>query len=67
MFNAIRKYAYERRRGIATTVGFLGGAYLAGQYVVARLEEYREQVVQDRAAREKFVSTNFVLMKRICR
>ncbi|KDQ09203.1 hypothetical protein BOTBODRAFT_58844 [Botryobasidium botryosum FD-172 SS1] len=52
MFTTIRKYAYERRRGIATTVGFLGAAYLAGQYVVARLEEYREQVVQDRAARE---------------
>lgn len=53
MFTSIRRYLWERRRGFATTAGFLGGLYLFGQYVFHRLDEMREKVMQERAAKEK--------------
>ncbi|GJJ14659.1 hypothetical protein Clacol_008925 [Clathrus columnatus] len=52
MFEGVRTFVYNRRRGIATTVGFVGGFYLAARYVMERLEEIREQVVQEKTARE---------------
>lgn len=53
MFSSIRAYVSNRKRGLATAAGFVGGLYLLGQYVIGRLEEVRDKVVQDRAAREK--------------
>lgn len=53
MFESIGKYFYDRRRGFAKAAGFFGGAYLIGRYVLDRLEEIRERVMQERAAREK--------------
>jgi peroxin-3 len=52
-FKSIRDYVYDRRRGLATALGLAGGIYLLGQYVGGRLEEIRDKVIQDRAAREK--------------
>ncbi|KIJ28565.1 hypothetical protein M422DRAFT_235620 [Sphaerobolus stellatus SS14] len=52
MFARARNYVYDRRKGLATTVGFVGACYLAGKYVLERLEEIRAQVVQDKTARE---------------
>ncbi|KAF8509650.1 Peroxin-3 [Hysterangium stoloniferum] len=52
MLDNVRKYFYERRKGLATTAGFLGAVYLAGRYVMERLEEMREQAVQEKTARE---------------
>ena len=53
MFESLRRYVWERRRGLATTAGFLGGLYIFGQYVFRRLDEMRDKVMQERAAREK--------------
>ncbi|EJD42092.1 Peroxin-3 [Auricularia subglabra TFB-10046 SS5] len=52
MFPSIRRYVYDRRRGLALTAGVVGSVYLLGRYVVARLEEIRDKVLQDRAARD---------------
>jgi len=53
MFEGLRKWGYERRKGLATAAGFVGAFYLAGKYVLERLEEIRAQVVQEKTAREK--------------
>lgn len=53
MFVNIRDYLYQRRRGLATAAGVVGAVYLAGRYILERLEEVREQVVQEKTAREK--------------
>lgn len=42
---------------MATVAGVVGGIYLAGRYILERLEEVREQVVQETTAREKSVGT----------
>ncbi|KZV95819.1 hypothetical protein EXIGLDRAFT_834094 [Exidia glandulosa HHB12029] len=52
MLASIRKFVYDRRRGLALTAGIAGSVYLAGRYVLARLEEIRDKVMQDRAARD---------------
>ena len=49
MFRSLRDYIYDHRRPVTVVAGFLGGAYLVGRYVVDRLGEVREQVVQERA------------------
>ncbi|THH21389.1 hypothetical protein EW146_g136 [Bondarzewia mesenterica] len=48
MFKSLTGFVYERRR----TLGVLGGAYLVGRYVLDRLEDVRERVMQERSARE---------------
>jgi len=53
MFDEVRNYLYQRRKGLATAAGFAGGLYLASRYFLERLEEVREQVVQEKTAREK--------------
>jgi peroxin-3 len=53
MLDGLRTYFYERRRGIATTAGVFGALYLTGQYVLDRLEDMREQVMQSQRDREK--------------
>ena len=54
---SIRTWIWDRRRGLLTTAGFLGGFYLLSQYVWLRLEEIRDKVMQDRSAKEKYVVT----------
>ncbi|KAG2348207.1 hypothetical protein BDR05DRAFT_980530 [Suillus weaverae] len=62
MFDAARKYVYDRRRGLFETSVFLCGAYAVSRYVNERLEEVKEKVVRRRAAREalrrRFQSTH---------
>ena len=53
MFLGIPQYLNERRAGITRFAGYVGGVYLVGRYVVERLDELREKVVQDQNAREK--------------
>jgi peroxin-3 len=53
MLTSFKTYVYDRRKGFAKLAGAVGGAYLAGQYAVKRLEEVRENLVQDRTAKEK--------------
>ncbi|KAG2128811.1 Peroxin-3-domain-containing protein [Suillus cothurnatus] len=52
MFDAARKYVYDRRRGLFETSVVLCGAYAVSRYVNERLEEVKEKVVRGRAARE---------------
>lgn len=53
MFDGLRNYFYERRKGFYTFAGVAGGVYMAGTYLTERLEETREEAVQLQKAREK--------------
>lgn len=55
MLDWIKAKAYGARRSLALTAGVAGGAYILGRYVLQRLDDMKEQVVQSRAAREKCV------------
>ncbi|KAF8336873.1 Peroxin-3 [Cantharellus anzutake] len=52
VLKAVRGWLWDRRRGLLTAAGFFGGFYLMAQYIWGRLEEMRDKVIQDRAARE---------------
>ncbi|KAG1749450.1 Peroxin-3-domain-containing protein [Suillus lakei] len=62
MFDAARKYVYDRRRGLFETSVVFCGAYAVSRYVNERLEEVKEKVVKERVAREalrrRFQSTH---------
>ena len=53
MLKGIANYLQERKSGMKKAAGYVGGAYLLGQYVLARLEDVRTTVMQDRFARDK--------------
>lgn len=53
MLFGLPEYLYERRTGLKRAAGYVGGVYLVGRYVVERLDEIREKVVEDRTARDK--------------
>lgn len=53
MLFGIPEYLTERRAGFTRTAGYVGGVYLVGRYVVDRLDEMRQNVVEDQNAREK--------------
>jgi len=55
MINSVKNYIYDHRRGLAKTVGVVGGTYLVGRYVIERLEEVKEKVMQERLARDGWV------------
>ncbi|KII91963.1 hypothetical protein PLICRDRAFT_173744 [Plicaturopsis crispa FD-325 SS-3] len=52
MLKSVKTYVYDRRGGLAKTTGVVAGAYLVGRYVVERLEEVKEKVMEDRIARD---------------
>lgn len=53
MFDGLRRYIWDRRRGIVKIAGVVGGVYYVSKYVLERIEEMREKAARDRAAREK--------------
>lgn len=53
MLEGIRNYFYERRKGLGTTAGVVGGLYLLGNYALERLEEIRDQHAQSQKDRDK--------------
>lgn len=53
MFHALGNYFHERRRGLTKVAGYVGGAYMIGRYVSGRLDDVRNSIIQERAAREK--------------
>ena len=55
MLNSVSNYLYERRAGFVRSAGVAGGLYLVGQYAVARVADMRDNVLEQRAAREKYV------------
>ena len=61
MFHALANYLHERRRGFSKAVGVVGGAYMVGRYVSARLEDMRVSILQERASREKCVLSTYFL------
>ncbi|KAH9834807.1 Peroxin-3 [Rhodofomes roseus] len=52
MLSGLLNYVKERKAGLQRSVGYVGGAYLLGQYVLGRLEDVRTTVMQDRFARD---------------
>lgn len=52
MLESTKKYVYDRRKGLLKGAGYAGGLYLLSQYVAARIEDFREKIKQERAARE---------------
>ncbi|KAH8102100.1 Peroxin-3 [Cristinia sonorae] len=52
MFHSIGEYLYERRRGITRIAGYVGGTYGVTKYVAERLGEVRDNMVQERLARD---------------
>ncbi|PIL28704.1 transporter [Ganoderma sinense ZZ0214-1] len=52
MFHALGNYFHERRRGLTKVAGYVGGAYMIGRYVSERLDDVRNSILQERAARE---------------
>lgn len=53
MFQQVKNYFYERRRTFATAAGVASTVYMVGRYVIERLEEMREEVLQGNRARDK--------------
>jgi len=60
MFSAVGNYIYNRRRGLLKTAGIVGTLYIAGKYVLQRLEEVKEAVLTERNAKEKYVLDSFL-------
>lgn len=52
MLSAIGNYIYDRRRGLLKSAGIMGTMYVAGKYIIQRLEEVKEAVLTDRNAKE---------------
>lgn len=62
MIGATRRWFRRNRKGLAIGAGIIGAGYLAGQYVLSKITEAREQMSSDRIAREKYVIFGFTLI-----
>ena len=58
MLNSVSNYVYERRAKFARSAAVVGGLYLVGQYATARTADMRTTVLEQRAAREKYVQAD---------
>ena len=58
MLEQTKKYVYDRRRGLSAAAGFAGSAYFTWKYFNERLAEVKDQVIQERTARAKYVFMN---------
>lgn len=56
MISATRRWLRRNRNGIAIGAGAIGVTYLAGQYVLGKINEARERMQMDRIAKEKYVT-----------
>ncbi|KIW16884.1 hypothetical protein PV08_04074 [Exophiala spinifera] len=52
MISATRRWIRRNRNGIAIGAGVVGATYLAGQYVLGKIQEARERMQMDRIAKE---------------
>lgn len=52
MIRSLKSYVYDKRKGLAKTAGFVGGAYLLQRYVSDRLAELKAKLDEERIARE---------------
>lgn len=53
MFEGIRSYFWERRRGFAIVAGVAGGAVMLTQYAKQKLVEMSERMTLEREGKEK--------------
>lgn len=53
MLSSVKQYVSEKRATFSKAAGVVGSVYLAGKYVSDRLEETREQLMQERSAKDK--------------
>ena len=56
MISATRRWLRRNRNGIAIGAGAIGVTYLAGQYILGKINEARERMQMDRIAKEKYVT-----------
>ncbi|KAF4573537.1 peroxin [Pleurotus pulmonarius] len=52
MLSSVKQYVSEKRATFSKAAGVVGSVYLAGKYVSDRLEETREQLMQERSAKD---------------
>ncbi|KAK5716253.1 peroxin [Elasticomyces elasticus] len=52
MIEASRRWFRRNRTNIAIGAGLVGASYLAGQYVVGKIQEARQRMTEDRIAKE---------------
>jgi peroxin-3 len=53
MISATRRWLKRHRTGIAIGAGVVGATYLAGQYVIGKINEARERMQMDKIAKDK--------------
>ena len=53
MWERVKRYVYDRKKGLITTTSVIATFYFAGRYVLHRLEEIKESAMQAHAAREE--------------
>lgn len=56
MISATRRWLRRNRNGIAIGAGVIGAGYLAGQYVLGKINDARERMQSDRISKEKSVT-----------
>lgn len=54
MISSSRRWLRRNRTRFAVGAGVVGVTYIAGQYVVSKISEYREKAASDHAAKEKY-------------
>jgi len=55
MIAASRRWVRRNRTNLAIGAGVIGVGYLAGQYVLGKIQEARQRMSEDRVAKEKYV------------
>lgn len=60
MISTTRRWLRRNRNGIAIGAGVIGATYLAGQYILGKINEARERMQMDRIAKEKYESIHLV-------
>jgi len=60
MIQSVRNWFKRNRTNIAIGAGVLGAGYLATQYALAKLNETRQRMSDERIAKEKYVELGLV-------
>lgn len=61
MITASRDWLRRHRYSLGISAGLLGGAYLAGTYVIGKLTDARQRMSDDRIAKEKYAKCSFMI------
>lgn len=62
MIASARGWLRRNRTNFAIGAGVLGAGYVAGQYVLSKIAETRQQLNEDRVAKEKSAGCLMVLL-----